>query len=110
MRRTESGRSAESILRPVAKTLNPCTANSVATPLPTPREAPVTNAVAMELVWAKKRRISSAKSRQIPGRRCGQQEHSRNRDVRIKDVARDVGNHVWFSGPQSRFRQERRAV
>src|SRR5258708_10047966 len=43
------------MLRPVAKTLNPLTANSAAMPLPTPREAPVTNAVAIEITIGEKK-------------------------------------------------------
>src|SRR5262249_39622928 len=45
----DAGRSAESILRPVANTVYPAAANPIATPRPTPRDAPVTSAACMEL-------------------------------------------------------------
>src|SRR5262245_7778892 len=50
MRTTSVGRSADSMLRPVANTLNPASAKPIATPRPTPLLAPVTNAVCMRFV------------------------------------------------------------
>jgi hypothetical protein len=59
MRTIEGGRSDESMLRPVAKTVNPSAANPIATPRPTPRDAPVTSAAGMQLSWANKERKST---------------------------------------------------
>src|SRR5712692_5926052 len=49
MRTTASGKSAEPMLRPVANTRKPASTRPIATPLPTPRLAPVTSALGMSL-------------------------------------------------------------
>src|SRR5262245_56311734 len=51
MRVIAEGSSAASIVRPVANTVKPTSAKAIAIPRPTPRDAPVTSAIGMRVIF-----------------------------------------------------------